>query len=145
MAEPAKPKTAAPAEPCDLETAIRRKVLPRDPRFAVAAYLFLYESLAYTQRKLGRDDATLKARERHVSGQELLNGIETYARESFGPLAPVVFRTWGVTQSANFGEIVFNLIEAKMLRKTAEDSLEDFQGGFDIDTAFEDLPGAPPP
>lgn len=144
MAETGKPKTAAKAEPLDLETALRRKVLTRDPRFAVAAYLFLYEALNYTQRKLGRDDATLKARERHVSGQELLNGIETYARESFGPLAPVVFRTWGLTRSADFGEMVFNLIAAKMLRKTPEDRIEDFTGGFDIDTAFEDLPGAPP-
>jgi uncharacterized repeat protein (TIGR04138 family) len=144
MAETGKQKAATPAPPLDLETAIRRKVLPRDPRFAVAAYIFLYESLNYTQRKLKRDDPTLKARERHVSGQELLGGVEAHARESFGPLAPVVFRAWGVTRSADFGDMVFNLIEAKLLRKTAEDRIEDFHGGFDIDTAFEDLPGAAP-
>ncbi len=137
-------KETAPPEPRDLESAIRAKVLKQDARFAPAAYLFLYEALAYTQRRLGRDAPTVTGRARHVSGQELLEGIESYARESFGPLSPVVFRAWGLTRSSEFGDIVFNLVEAGLLGKTEEDRREDFAGGFDFDTAFEDLPGTAP-
>jgi len=124
-------------KPVDLERAIRDKVLARDDRFALRAYLFIYESLAYTQKRLGRDDARLDPAQRHVSGQELLEGIRCYSDELFGPLAPTVFRSWGITSSQDFGRIVFNLVESKLLGKTEDDSIEDFANGFDIDTAFD--------
>lgn len=134
----------APREAMDLETAIRRFVLPKDARYKIAAYLFLYEALAYTQKKLGRDNPALKPAERHLTGQELLEGIRGYAHQSFGPLAPVVFRSWGVNSTADFGEIVFNLVENDLLGKTEEDKREDFAEGFDFDTAFENPPKPEP-
>ena len=65
---------SAPQEAVDLETAIRRRILPKDPRYQLAAYLFMYEALAYTQKKLGRDDPALEPAARHLTGQELLEG-----------------------------------------------------------------------
>jgi uncharacterized repeat protein (TIGR04138 family) len=123
--------------PVDLETAIRRQVLSRDPRYELAAYFFIYEALAYTQKSLGRDAADLTAAQRHVSGRELLNGIREYAALMFGPLAPTVFRSWRVRSTEDFGEIVFNLVEQGLLGKTERDTREDFAGGFDFDHAFE--------
>ena len=124
-------------EPVDLERAIREKVLARDNRFALRAYLFIYESLAYTQKRLGRDDRKLDPVQRHVSGKELLDGIRGYSDKLFGPLSPTVFRSWGITNSQDFGRIVFNLVESKLLGKTDDDSIQDFANGFDIDTAFD--------
>ena len=73
MSEPDQETQLSPnAETMDLETAIRRKVLSKDRRFELAAYFFIYEALAHTQRELGRDAEGLEAVERHVSGQELL-------------------------------------------------------------------------
>ena len=126
-----------PEAPIDLETAIRQRVLPDDARYGLAAYLFIYESLAFTQKRLQRDDPQLEAGQRHVSGQELLEGIREYAGRMFGPLAPTVFRSWGLKTTGDFGEIVFNLVEHELLGKTETDRREDFADGFDFDTAFE--------
>jgi uncharacterized repeat protein (TIGR04138 family) len=129
--------TAAKPEPVDLETAIRRQIISRDPRFELAAYFFIYEALAYTQKALGRDGENLTPAQRHVTGQELLNGIREYAGQMFGPLAPTVFRSWRVRRTEDFGEIVFNLVEHGLLGKTESDMREDFAVGFDFDQAFE--------
>jgi uncharacterized repeat protein (TIGR04138 family) len=121
----------------DLETAIRQKVLAKDSRFEIGAYLFLYESLAYTQQELGRDGKDLPSERRHVSGAELMEGIRDYAFRLFGPLAPTVFKNWGIRDSSDFGEIVFNLVEQNLLGKTEGDRREDFEGGFDLEKAFD--------
>ena len=126
-----------PDAPVDLETAIRRRVLPDDDRYDLAAYLFIYEALVFTQKRLQRDDANLETGKRHVSGQELLEGIREHATRMFGPLAPTVFRNWGLKSTSDFGEIVFNLVEHQLLGKTETDRREDFADGFDFDTAFE--------
>lgn len=124
-------------EAVPVETAIREQILARDPRYELAAYIFIYEALAYTQRALGRDDPNLTPAQRHVTGQELLNGIREYAAQMFGPLAPTVFRSWRVRRTEDFGEIVFNLVAQGLLGKTESDAREDFAGGFDFDQAFE--------
>lgn len=121
----------------DLDTAIRRYVLTNDARYTLGAYLFVYEALAYTQKRLGRDGKDLTPEDRHVSGQELLAGIHDCAMEQFGPLAPTVFRSWGIRASRDFGDIVFNLVNHGLLGKTDQDTPDDFEGGFDLDTAFE--------
>ena len=72
-----------------------------------------------------------------MSGKELLEGIREYAAQQFGPLAPTVFRSWGVRRTEDFGEIVFNLVESGLLGKTESDSREDFADGFDFDQAFD--------
>jgi len=125
-------KTAA-----DLEADIRQKVLSHDSRYELAAYLFIYEALAYTQEQLGRADPEMAAAKRHVSGPELLDGIKEYAGKLFGPLAPTVFHRWGLGKTEDFGEIVFSLVEHDLLGKTEGDKREDFAHGFDFDTAFE--------
>ena len=52
-------------------------------------------------------------------------------------LARSVFHHWGVTQTDDFGEIVFNLISADLLQKTADDRKEDFYSLFDFEAAFD--------
>ena len=43
---------------------------------------------------------------------------------------------WGVTRCADFGEIVFNLIEYNMFSKTDQDRREDFEEVFEFEEAF---------
>lgn len=126
-----------PKRPTDLEAAIREKILARDSRYELAAYLFIYEALAFTQKQLGRDDARAQPGERHVSGKELVEGIRQYAGELFGLLAPMVFRSWGLRKTGDFGDIVFNLVGNDLLGKTESDCREDFADGFDFDTGFD--------
>ncbi|NIY14277.1 MAG: hypothetical protein GWM98_05010, partial [Nitrospinaceae bacterium] len=75
------------------------------------------------------DKPSKSGRERHLSGQELLEGIRNFALQEFGPMSLRVLNTWGVNNTADFGEIVFNLVECGKLRKTEEDSRQDFLDG----------------
>ena len=111
------------------ETDAVGRILARDPRYSREAYAFVMAALQHTVEKLGE--------RRHVSGQELLAGIRDLAGERFGMMAPAVFNAWGLRRSDDFGRVVFNLVEAKVLSKRPEDSVEDFHDGFDFATAFE--------
>jgi uncharacterized repeat protein (TIGR04138 family) len=123
-------------QPLDLEDAVRGRILAHDKRYTIYAYEFIFEALHYTQQALGRRIESAEEKERHVSGQELLEGIRDLAHQRFGPLAPTVFRSWGVQSTEDFGEIVFNLVESSLLKKTSDDSRADFAGGFSFDEAF---------
>jgi len=134
------PETARPDGPevsLDPEDILHERVLKRDPRYPPAAYLFLYQALAYTQKMLGRDPANAEEEKRHVTGQELLEGIRRYAQEQFGRLAPAVFRAWGIHSTRDFGHMVFNLVQARLMSKTDSDTLDDFENGFEFDEAFQ--------
>jgi uncharacterized repeat protein (TIGR04138 family) len=73
---------------------------------------------------------------RHVSGQELTDGMRQYALETYGPMAKLLLNEWGIHSTEDFGEIVFNLVENNLLAKTENDTREDFAGGYDFDEAF---------
>jgi uncharacterized repeat protein (TIGR04138 family) len=101
----------------------------RDPRYKLEAYIFTMSAVEYTTRRLGRQG--------HVSGRELLEGIRDLAREKFGLTARMVFEHWGVKTTDDFGELVFNLVEAGLLGKTDRDSRDDFKGVYDFSEVFE--------
>ena len=108
-------------------------ILAKDPRYQTDAYLFVKDALDYTQKlvvKPSKDDV------RHVSGQELLEGIRAFALAQFGPMTTTVFEEWGIRRCEDFGEIVFNMVEIGLLGKTDNDSRADFQNGYDFDAAF---------
>ena len=73
---------------------------------------------------------------RHVSGPELVHGLRGYALDQFGPLTKTVLDVWGVHRCRDFGEIVFNLIDYKVLSKTENDRREDFDDVYDFNEAF---------
>ena len=102
----------------------------RDPRYRPEAYHFMFEALDYTLSLRG-------ATRRHVSGPEIMDGVRRLALEQFGFLARPVFRHWGITRTDDFGEIVFNLIRADLLQKTADDRKEDFFGLYQFEEAFD--------
>jgi len=84
---------------------------------------------------LGRNAAPEPGQEdeHHVSGQQLLAGIRDLALREFGLLARTVFRMWGINRTDDFGEIVFNLVEANLMSKTTEDNRLDFHDLYDLD------------
>lgn len=109
------------------------KILARDSRYHRDAYAFVREALDYTQKRVGRANG---GKLRHVTGQELLEGIRDFALEQFGPMTLTVFEEWGIRRCSDFGEIVFNLIEAGVFSKTERDSRADFAEGYDFEEAF---------
>jgi uncharacterized repeat protein (TIGR04138 family) len=119
------------------------QILHKDKRYHRDAYLFVREALDYTQKMVAKSS---KEKIRHVSGQELLEGIRRWGLEQFGPMTLTVFHEWGLRRCADFGEIVFNMVEQHLLAKTREDDRADFQGGYDFEEAFRKpfLPAQPP-
>ena len=113
-----------------------RELVRKDPRYGYGAYEFVFEGLGYTQHRLGRDAEELPMRDRHVTGRQLLDGIRELALEQFGLMALAVFRQWGIHTTADFGQIVFNLVENDLLKKTEGDRREDFQDVYDFEEAF---------
>jgi uncharacterized repeat protein (TIGR04138 family) len=109
------------------------QILAKDSRYTRDAYLFVREALDYTQKLVGKET---RGQIRHVSGQELLNGIRRFALNQFGPMAVTVFEEWGVHNCLDFGEIVFNMVESSLLAKTEKDTRDDFQNGYDFTEAL---------
>ena len=108
-------------------------IYAKDPRYDKDAYLFVREALDFTQKSIGRDT---RGRVRHVTGQELVEGIRDYALQQFGPMALTVFEQWCVHNCQDFGEIVFNMVDFGLLAKTDKDNRMDFEGGYNFEEAF---------
>ncbi|MEI6196303.1 MAG: Minf_1886 family protein [Verrucomicrobiota bacterium] len=108
-------------------------ILARDSRYARDAYAFVRESLDFTQKTIGKEN---RGQVRHITGQELLDGIRQFALNQFGPMAVTVLEEWGVNNSRDFGEIVFNMVEIELLAKTEKDNRDDFNNGYDFTDAF---------
>ena len=100
-----------------------------DPRYKSDAYEFLMEALAYTQKKFKRS--------KHVSGEELLEGIKQLLMHRFGPMTLLVLNHWGIKRTEDFGSIVFNLVENRILSKDSEDNIDSFQNGYDFNEVFD--------
>ena len=118
-------------------------LLRRDRRYHRNAYFFVFEALRYAQEQLGlgqpsiTDDPALEE-QRHVTGQQLCESIRRYAVDQYGMLAKSVLNEWGVRQTADFGEIVFSLIEIGQMKKTDSDRREDFVNVFDFNEGLRD-------
>ncbi|MFH1069593.1 MAG: Minf_1886 family protein [Candidatus Glassbacteria bacterium] len=105
------------------------ELIEKNPQYSKEAYVFVLDSLRNLIESL--DEV------RHVTGQELSKGCRRRALELYGPLARTVLEYWGITSTEDIGEIVFNLIAAKQLTKTDQDSKQDFKNVFDFAEAFE--------
>ncbi|MFH1782466.1 MAG: Minf_1886 family protein [Candidatus Omnitrophota bacterium] len=105
------------------------KVLNKDKRYDLESYSFVMQALDFTVKK--------DHKKGHISGEELLEGIKDYALEQFGPMSRMVLRYWGIKKTGDFGEIVFNMIDAGILGKTENDSKEDFYNKYDFKETFD--------
>jgi uncharacterized repeat protein (TIGR04138 family) len=109
------------------------QIVARDPRYRRDAYTFVREAVDFTRKSTNRDN---QEKTRHVTVQQLLDGIRQFALKEFGPMAATVLEEWGVTSCQDFGEIVFNMVEVGLLGVTEQDRREHFQNGYDFTTAF---------
>lgn len=100
----------------------------RDGRYKPEAYSFVMTALSYTLSRLGEV--------RHITGQELLEGVKELSLESYGPMAKEVLNHWGLHECVDVGHVVFNLVNEGLLSKTETDSLTDFEEGFDFEEEF---------
>ena len=106
------------------------KLLDRDPRYPLTAYAAIHKGLDYTMK--------MKQVVGHVDGQELAVGMAGYLKEQYGPFCLPVLNGWGIHSTMDFGRLVFNLVEAGLMRKQDHDSIDDFADVYDFDNIFNE-------
>ena len=118
------------SDPC---VKIIHRIVEKDPRFPRGAYFFMQEAVSYTLDSLSKDK---KRRQRHISGQQLCEGIRKYLLNQFGPMAIDVLGEWRITSTRDFGIIVFNMVKHNVLSARKEDSVDDFDDVYDFYQEF---------
>ena len=112
-------------------------IVKEDDRYTKEAYGFLKEALDFTMDKERKRKGKIVSKtQRHVTGQELLEGAREYALDQFGPLAYTVLTSWGLNRCEDIGETVFNLIEYGVFNKNEDDTKEDFTSIYEFKDAF---------
>jgi uncharacterized repeat protein (TIGR04138 family) len=108
---------------------IMDRIRLREPRFHEHAYLFVLAALEYCQTKL--------TERRHITGRELSDACRALALDRYGVMARVVLQHWGVSCTADLGDIVFTLVDTGLLLSQPNDTRDDFVDVFDFEDAFE--------
>lgn len=101
------------------------------------AYKFVQAGLSYTVERIHAEQAENPEANRHVSGQQLCEGLREFALKEWGLLARTVLRRWNITTTYDFGRIVFALVDHGHMSKTDDDDIEDFRNVFDFKSAFD--------
>ena len=107
---------------------ILEAIQSKDPRYKEDSYLFVMEALTFTQKKLKTP--------KHVTGEEMLDGMRELLLQKFGPMTLMVLKYWGIETTEDFGNIVFNLVDGKVLSKTEEDDISKFKNFYNFQEVF---------
>jgi uncharacterized repeat protein (TIGR04138 family) len=119
-----------------------KTIFERAGGYAPDAYRFIRDGLSHTvamvhgQAESAADNHAPDDESLHVSGQQFCLGLRDYALQRYGLLARTVLRRWNIHTTEDFGRIVFALIDANLMRKTDQDTLDDFIGVYDFDEEF---------
>ncbi|MBI3314949.1 MAG: hypothetical protein HYZ86_03270 [Candidatus Omnitrophica bacterium] len=105
------------------------KICRTDPSYHPEAYEFIMEALNYSRKRFKGA--------KHVTGAQLLKGIKGLLLKKFGPMTLTILNFWGVKTTDDFGHMVYNLVEHKILSKDAHDHYESFQNAYDFEEVFD--------
>lgn len=105
------------------------EIIKIDIRYKPDAYEFVMQALWFAQKKLKKEG--------HINGRELLEGIREFGLEQYGPMTRAVFEHWGIKATADFGDIVFNMVRNGIMSKTDKDSPEEFKDVYEFKEAFD--------
>lgn len=124
-----------------------KSIFERAGGYSPACLPFVRDGLAHTVEMVhGQPESALlelEDEQRHVTGRQLCLGLRDYALQRYGMMSRVVLNRWGIRSTRDFGHIIFAMVDAGLMRKTDEDTIEDFDGVYEFDEAFAE-PGLEP-
>lgn len=106
-------------------------------RYPLGAFEFVREGLNYAVERIHGEAARSDDRQCHITGQQLCEGLRQFAIMRYGILAKAVLNHWNIRRTEDFGKIVFAMVEGRLMQKTEDDNIADFDNVFDFRTAFE--------
>ena len=104
-------------------------IVAKDNRFDARAYALLVRVLDI----LGGEE-----HDRHFSGEDILEEFKEEALDQFGPLTYTVLTEWGLHQTEDIGEMMFNLVDSNRIGRDENDGSESFVDGYDFKETFSD-------
>jgi uncharacterized repeat protein (TIGR04138 family) len=105
--------------------------------YPLEAFNFVREGLGFTVQKVhDHTDPMADPDDRHISGQQLCLGLRDFAIEKYGLMAPAVLAHWNIHRTDDFGRIVFAMIDAGLMSRTDEDTIDDFRSVYHFSEAF---------
>jgi uncharacterized repeat protein (TIGR04138 family) len=111
------------------------EILLANGHYPPEAFAFVQRGLAFTVERLGRQDKP--EGQRHVTGEELCDGLRDLAVRDWGHMARLVLSNLNIRKTEDFGRMVFYLIDNKLMQKQPEDTIEDFADVYDFVEAFD--------
>ncbi len=112
-------------------------IVETDGRYPLSAVQFLREGLGYTVNQCYTEKQQEEAGGRcHVTGRQLCEGLRDMAHKKWGLLSYSVLKSWNVTRTRDFGEMVFLLVENGWMHKEPQDNIEDFDEVYDFQEAL---------
>jgi len=67
--------------------------------------------------------------EGHISARDVVDGLVFYAADTWGCMGALVLEHLGLTTSESVGATLWNMVDANMIAKEPEDSIDDFTLG----------------
>ncbi len=113
------------------------RVAQNHPQYAHEAYCYIANAVRVIAQEIQeKESGEQPARKRHISIAELLDGLREHLLKDFGRLAIDILGAWHVHTTADFGNLVYNLVEGGVLSLSAEDSIADFYKQYSFHDAF---------
>lgn len=117
------------------------EIIRNDGRYPLEAFAFLHDALNRAVNEVyGLEAADPQdpesANARHVSGAQLCHSMRSLAIERWGRLAGPVLAKWNIHATLDLGNMVYLLVNNSFMRKTDEDSIEDFRDVYSFEEAF---------
>jgi uncharacterized repeat protein (TIGR04138 family) len=109
------------------------KIIDQDARYDSRAYdLVVHAVTTAVEQKAKADTGPVK----HASAEDVMMTFREIVLDSYGPMSMTVLNDFGIHSTEDIGEIMKNLCSAKFIKKSENDSFEDFVGGFNFMEAF---------
>ncbi|QEG20843.1 Minf_1886 family protein [Mariniblastus fucicola] len=127
------------------ETFALHQLVARDRRYPIEAYFFVRDALSYAADSMElsnqyrhETEVYESAEEHHLTGQQLCEAIREFALNQFGLMARIVLKNWGIVSTSCFGDIVYNMIEIGLMKKSDQDRRSHFNDVYEFEPAFDE-------